>query len=80
MVDFSTPVNELTYEDAFAELENIIQALETDQSSLDESVRLFERGEALSEHCSSLLAKAELRIQILSGEEPNRLSSLEDEY
>lgn len=65
----TTPIENLTYEQAFAELEAIIQALEADQSSLEEAIALFERGQALSRHCSNLLEQAELRVRQLTGQE-----------
>ena len=61
------PVEELTYEEAFAELEGIVQALEGEQSPLDESMTLFERGQALVRHCGELLDGAELKVRELSG-------------
>ena len=61
------PVEALSYEAAFTELEKIVSALEAEQRSLDESMELFERGQALVKHCVSLLDKAELKVQQLSG-------------
>jgi exodeoxyribonuclease VII small subunit len=52
----------LTYEAAYAELENIVAALEGDDSSLDQALALFERGQALARYCSELLDQAELKI------------------
>ncbi len=37
--------------------------LENDQISLEESMQLFERGQALSNHCSKLLENAELKLR-----------------
>ena len=62
------PIEELAYEEAFAELEKIVTMLETEQRPLDESMALFERGQALGRHCTALLEKAELKVQQLSGE------------
>ncbi len=62
------PPDELSYEQAFAELESIVSALETEQRSLDETLRLFERGQILARYCSSLLDQADLKVQQLSGE------------
>ena len=67
-------MEELTYEQALAELEQIVAALEANrlneagQLSLDEAMALFERGQALSKRCLDLLDKAELRVRQLSGE------------
>jgi exodeoxyribonuclease VII small subunit len=63
------PVEELTYEAAFAELESIVAALENEQRSLDESMSLYERGQALVKRCAELLDKAELKVRQLSGNE-----------
>jgi exodeoxyribonuclease VII small subunit len=60
-----SPVEELSYEQAYAELEEIVNRLETETLSLEESLTLFERGQALSLRCSSLLETAELRVQQL---------------
>ena len=62
------PVEQLTYEQAFAELEASVAALESGQHPLDETLRLFERGQELVRHCASLLDQAELKIQRLNGE------------
>ncbi len=62
------PVEELSYEQALAELEGIVAALEANKLPLEESMALFERGQALSRHCVELLDKAELRIKQLSGD------------
>ena len=62
------PIDELTYEQAYAELEAVVSALETGEQSLDEALTLFERGQGLTKHCAELLDKAELKIRILSGE------------
>ena len=64
----NTPVDQLTYEQAFAELEASVAALEAGQHPLDETLRLFERGQELARHCASLLDKAELKIQRLNGD------------
>jgi exodeoxyribonuclease VII small subunit len=53
---------ELTYEEAYAELVNIVMALEEDESSLDQAMALFERGQGLARYCSNLLDQAELKI------------------
>jgi exodeoxyribonuclease VII small subunit len=64
------PVEELSYEEALAELENIVAALEGDasQNPLEEAMKLFERGQALVTRCSALLEAAELKVQKLAGE------------
>ena len=65
------PVDKLTYEEAFSELETIINALEDEVSRnpLEESMTLFERGQALAQRCGELLEGAESKVRELSGEE-----------
>ena len=64
-----TAVNEMKYEQAFAELETIIESLENDQAGLEEAITLFERGQSLVQHCGGLLDKAELRIRQLTAQD-----------
>ena len=64
------PIEEMTYEEALAELESIVATLEGDasQNPLEEAMKLFERGQALVTRCSALLEAAELKVQKLAGE------------
>jgi exodeoxyribonuclease VII small subunit len=62
------PVEELSYEEALAELESIVGSLEGEQSPLEDSMKLFERGQALVTHCGALLESAQLKVQKLVGE------------
>jgi exodeoxyribonuclease VII small subunit len=62
------PVEELTYEEALTELEGIVESLEGEQSPLEDSMKLFERGQALVAHCGALLEAAQLKVQKLVGE------------
>lgn len=64
-----TPVDELSYEQALAELEGIVAGLETGDHALEASLALYERGQLLVRYCEKLLEKAELKIQSLSGED-----------
>ena len=63
------PVQQLSYEQAFSELEAIVTALETEDSTLEVAMRLYERGQLLARHCAGLLDQAELKVQRLSGDE-----------
>lgn len=58
-----TPVAELTFEQALAELEEIVSGLESGSVALEASIAMYERGEALRAHCDALLKKAEARIE-----------------
>ena len=58
-----TPVDDMTFEKALAELEGIVQRLERGDVPLAESIAIYERGEALKARCSKLLAEAEARVE-----------------
>jgi exodeoxyribonuclease VII small subunit len=57
------PVAELSFEKALAELESIVQRLEQGKVDLEESIAIYERGEALKNHCERLLKEAEGRVE-----------------
>ena len=63
------PVEELTYEEALAELEGIVETLEGEQSQLEEAIKLFERGQALAARCGVLLEAAQLKVKQVVGED-----------
>lgn len=62
-------IEELSYEEALAELEEIVSALEGEQNQLEESIKLFERGQALAARCGVLLEAAELKVKQVVGED-----------
>jgi len=61
-------IEELTYEEALVELEQIVEVLEGEQNPLEESMKLFERGQALVRQCGALLESAQLKVQKLVGD------------
>ena len=63
------PIEELTYEEALAELEEIVSALESERNQLEDSIKLFERGQALAARCGVLLEAAELKVKQVVGED-----------
>mgnify|MGYP000389187569 CR=1 FL=1 len=67
--DNEVPIEELTYEEAFAALEEILALLEANKQSLEDAMRLYERGQLLARRCMTLLEQAELKVRRLSGEE-----------
>jgi exodeoxyribonuclease VII small subunit len=71
----TTPIAGLSYEEAFEELEKIVDTLESNQRSLEDAMSLFERGQGLSEHCASLLDQAELKIRQLTEEDGAEIDS-----
>lgn len=62
MADAPT-IADLTFEKALAELETIVTRLERGDVPLAESVAIYERGEALKQHCERLLKEAEERVE-----------------
>ena len=58
-----TEVAGLSFEQAVSELENIVARLERGDVPLDQSIEIYERGEALKKHCETLLSAAEARIE-----------------
>ena len=62
-------VEDLSYEEALAELDQVVSALENEQSQLEDAIRLFERGQALAARCGVLLEAAELKVKQVVGED-----------
>ena len=62
-------VEELSYEEALVELEEIVAALEGEQNKLEEAIKLFERGQALAARCGVLLEAAELKVKQVAGDQ-----------
>jgi exodeoxyribonuclease VII small subunit len=63
-------VEELSYEEALAELEEIVASLEGDASrnQLEEAIKLFGRGQSLAARCGVLLEAAELKVKQVVGD------------
>lgn len=57
-----TPVAEMSFEQAMAELEAVVSKLESSQVALDDSIKLYERGAELKEHCAQKLKMAEEKV------------------
>ena len=55
----------MSFEAALAELETIVGSLEQGQVDLEDSISLYERGQALKSHCESRLTAAEGRLEKL---------------
>jgi exodeoxyribonuclease VII small subunit len=61
-----TDIREMSFERALKELESIVERLEKGAVELEESIAIYERGEALKEHCDRLLKQAEARVEKLT--------------
>ncbi|NEW89170.1 MULTISPECIES: exodeoxyribonuclease VII small subunit [Rhodopseudomonas] len=55
-------IKKLSFERALEELETIVKRLEDGKVPLEESVTIYERGEALKRRCEDLLRQAEARV------------------
>jgi len=61
-------IENLTFEQAFAELEETVRKLEAGGLALEESLTLFARGQALAARCNTQLDQAELKVKKLAPE------------
>lgn len=63
-------IEEMSFEEAMAELEQVVAKLESGQAPLDQSIDLYERGAKLKERCEGRLKDAELRVnKIIAGDD-----------
>ena len=56
-------IKTLSFEEAMRELEAMVGKLETGEATLEESIKLYERGAALRAHCEARLREAEERVE-----------------
>jgi exodeoxyribonuclease VII small subunit len=61
-----TDIKDMTFERALKELESIVSRLERGDVELEESITIYERGEALRDHCDRLLKQAEAKVEKLT--------------
>jgi exodeoxyribonuclease VII small subunit len=59
-------IKEMAFERALKELEHIVGRLERGDVELEESITIYERGEALRDHCDKLLKQAEAKVEKLT--------------
>jgi exodeoxyribonuclease VII small subunit len=64
-----TPVDQLSFEAAVAELEKIVSQLESGQGDLENSIEAYERGVVLKKHCEAKLKEAEAKIEKITIDE-----------
>lgn len=62
-ITMETPVDDLSFEEALKELERIVSRLESGEATLDDSIRLYERGDRLRLRCADRLDAAQARIE-----------------
>jgi exodeoxyribonuclease VII small subunit len=65
MADTNSPpeISQMSFEDALAELEQIVRRLEAGQVKLDEAILSYERGAQLKQHCERKLNEAQQRVE-----------------
>ena len=56
-------IAELPFEKALAQLEEIVSKLESGKVDLEQSIAIYEKGQALKDHCEKQLKDAEARIE-----------------
>ena len=66
-------IEALSFEEANAQLEAAVNALQDGQMPLERALQYYEEGMKLAQHCNSLLQKAELRVHQLSVDEQGML-------
>ena len=76
------PLEKMTFEDAMKELENLVDALDKGDVSLDEAIAAYDRGSQLKDHCQKRLNEAKMKVETIqsSGESnviPNKLTSFD---
>ena len=70
-------VKKLSFERAIEELELIVKRLEEGRVPLEESIAIYERGEALKRRCEELLRQAEARVEKITTDASGQASSVE---
>jgi exodeoxyribonuclease VII small subunit len=61
-----TPVAEMTFEQAMADLEQVVTQLERGDVALEDSIALYERGAELKKHCETKLKQAEEKVAAIT--------------
>ena len=56
-------IAKLSFEDALAELEQIVAKLEAGKSKLDDAISAYERGALLKRHCEAKLREAQMKVE-----------------
>ncbi len=63
MTDALPDIAGMSFEEALRALEDVVRRLESGEVALDDSIGLYERGEALRKHCQARLDAAQARIE-----------------
>ncbi len=68
-------ITKLSFEDALAELEQIVSKLETGKSKLDDAIGAYERGALLKRHCEAKLREAQMKVDQIQLQPDGSLST-----
>lgn len=63
MTDAANDMTSLSFEEALKQLETIVRELEQGNVPLERSIEMYERGDALRQHCDTLLKAAEAKVE-----------------
>ena len=72
-------IEKMSFEEALAELEEIVNKIDTGQESLADAVSSFERGVALKNQCEKMLKEAKLKIEKITITAENKIEFTEVE-
>lgn len=72
-------IEKMSFEEALAELEEIVNKIDTGQESLADAVSSFERGVVLKNHCEKMLKEAKLKIEKITITAENKIEFTEVE-
>ena len=71
MKNFEKKIAKMSFEEALARLEEIVETLSSQKINLDAMIDLHEEGSALKEHCAKRLDEAKMKIELVSKKEKN---------
>ena len=69
-------IGEMSFEQALKALEEVVRRLESGEAPLDESITLYERGDALRAHCQARLDAAQARIEAIVADRDGKAAAV----
>ena len=83
-MDSDNVLEKMTFEDAMNELENLVNALDKGDISLDKAISAYDRGSKLKDHCEKKLNEAKMKVETIQLSEnkeiiPDKLSTFNPE-
>lgn len=75
VMNTAAPLEKLSFEDALKELTDIVGKMESGNVPLEDSVKLYERGDSLRKHCEQKLADAQAKIEKINVNKDGSLST-----